>query len=108
MLAEKLNMSLGEAEKWIVDLIRNARLDAKIDSKLVGEFLFMCFCCFLANTIVLTFNYVFKGHVVFGAQVISPNQQIIEKTRNLATKANTILGLIDKKLRNIDTVSLKS
>jgi translation initiation factor 3 subunit E len=35
MLAEKLNMSLGEAEKWIVDLIRNARLDAKIDSKLV-------------------------------------------------------------------------
>jgi len=79
MLAEKLNMSHGEAEKWIVDLIRNARLDAKIDSKL--------------------------GHVVFGAQVISPNQQIIEKTRNLATKANTILGLIDKKLRNIDTLS---
>jgi translation initiation factor 3 subunit E len=35
MLAEKLNMSLNEAEKWIVDLIRNARLDAKIDSKLV-------------------------------------------------------------------------
>ena len=28
-------MSLSEAEKWIVDLIRNARLDAKIDSKLV-------------------------------------------------------------------------
>jgi hypothetical protein len=35
MLAEKLNMSMTEAEKWIVDLIRNARLDAKIDSKLV-------------------------------------------------------------------------
>ena len=38
MLAEKLNMTNEEAEKWIVDLIRNARLDAKIDSKLVSFF----------------------------------------------------------------------
>jgi hypothetical protein len=38
MLAEKLNMTNEEAEKWIVDLIRNARLDAKIDSKLVNIF----------------------------------------------------------------------
>jgi translation initiation factor 3 subunit E len=30
MLAEKLNMSEEEAERWIVNLIRNARLDAKI------------------------------------------------------------------------------
>lgn len=36
MLAEKLNMTPEEAERWIVNLIRNARLDAKIDSKLVG------------------------------------------------------------------------
>jgi translation initiation factor 3 subunit E len=36
MLAEKLNMSEEEAERWIVNLIRNARLDAKIDSKLVN------------------------------------------------------------------------
>lgn len=35
MLAEKLNMTPDEAERWIVNLIRNARLDAKIDSKLV-------------------------------------------------------------------------
>uniref|UniRef100_A0A8B9K946 Eukaryotic translation initiation factor 3 subunit E n=1 Tax=Astyanax mexicanus TaxID=7994 RepID=A0A8B9K946_ASTMX len=34
MLADKLNMSPEEAERWIVNLIRNARLDAKIDSKL--------------------------------------------------------------------------
>merc|ERR1719464_940190 len=32
MLAEKLNMSSDEAERWIVNLIRNAKLDAKIDS----------------------------------------------------------------------------
>lgn len=35
MLADKLNMTPEEAERWIVNLIRNARLDAKIDSKLV-------------------------------------------------------------------------
>ena len=33
MLAEKLNMAPEAAERWIVNLIRNARLDAKIDSK---------------------------------------------------------------------------
>lgn len=36
MLAEKLNMTPEEAEKWIVNLIRNSPLDAKIDSKLVS------------------------------------------------------------------------
>jgi translation initiation factor 3 subunit E len=74
MLAEKLNMSMEEAEKWIVDLIRNARLDAKIDSKL--------------------------GHVVFGAQAISPYQQIIEKTKALTMRANAISVSIDKKIRS--------
>ena len=43
MLAEKLNMTPEEAERWIVNLIRNARLDAKIDSKQVGR-TFRCFC----------------------------------------------------------------
>lgn len=33
MLAENLNMNSEEAECWIVNLIRNARLDAKVDSK---------------------------------------------------------------------------
>merc|ERR1712062_194488 len=32
MLAQKLNMSEEDAEKWVVNMIRNARLDAKIDS----------------------------------------------------------------------------
>lgn len=34
MLADKLNMTPEEAERWIVNLIRNAKLDAKIDSEL--------------------------------------------------------------------------
>ncbi len=37
MLATKLNMSRDDAEKWIVNLIRNAKLDAKIDAKEVIE-----------------------------------------------------------------------
>ena len=36
MLAQMLNMGNEEAERWIVNLIRNAQLDAKIDSQLVG------------------------------------------------------------------------
>lgn len=34
MLAEKLNLSYEEAERWIMTLIRTSKLDAKIDSKL--------------------------------------------------------------------------
>ena len=33
MLAEKLGMDIESAEKWIVNLMRTARLDAKIDSE---------------------------------------------------------------------------
>ncbi|KAF9592573.1 hypothetical protein IFM89_016024 [Coptis chinensis] len=33
-LAEKLNMTYDEDERWIVNLVRNPKLDAKIDSKL--------------------------------------------------------------------------
>ena len=36
MLATKLNLSEDDAERWIVNLIRNARLDAKIDAKKVS------------------------------------------------------------------------
>jgi translation initiation factor 3 subunit E len=34
MLSEKLNMNYDDAERWIVNLIRTARLDAKIDTKM--------------------------------------------------------------------------
>jgi translation initiation factor 3 subunit E len=68
MLAEKLNMNLDEAERWIVNLIRNARLDAKIDSA--------------------------QGHVIMGTQYPSLYQQVIDKTKALGYRsflmANTI------------------
>lgn len=33
VLAEKLNLNYEEAERWIVNLIRTSKLDAKIDTK---------------------------------------------------------------------------
>jgi len=80
MLAEKLNMKPEEAERWIVNLIRNARLDAKIDSK--------------------------AGHVVMGTQAVSPYQQVIEKTKGLAFRSQMLIVKIEKTLgaRNTDGI----
>ena len=48
MLASKLNMTADSAERWIVNLIREARLDAKIDAKkvssVVDELSYYSFC----------------------------------------------------------------
>merc|ERR1719187_510523 len=72
MLADKLNMTPEEAERWIVNLIRNARLDAKIDSKL--------------------------GHVVMGNNAVSPYQQVIEKTKSLSFRSQMLAMNIEKKM----------
>nr|QBH73840.1 eukaryotic translation initiation factor 3 subunit E [Franklinothrips vespiformis] len=74
MLAEKLNMTPEEAECWIVHLIRNARLDAKIDSKL--------------------------GHVVMGTQPVSPYQQLVEKIDSLSVRSEALQSLIERKLKS--------
>ncbi|XP_061397735.1 eukaryotic translation initiation factor 3 subunit E [Musca vetustissima] len=71
MLADKLNMTTAEAECWIVNLIRNARLNAKIDSKL--------------------------GHVVMGTQPLSPYQQLVEKIDSLSMRSEHLAGLIERK-----------
>lgn len=72
MLAEKLNMSSEDAERWIVNLIRNAHLDAKIDSKL--------------------------GHVMMGTQAVSPYEQVIEKTKNLAFRSQMLATNVERRL----------
>jgi len=74
MLAAKLNMSEDDAEKWVVNMIRNARLDAKIDSE--------------------------KGHVVMGTLGVSPYQQVIEKTKNQSVRAQMLCFNVEKKLGN--------
>jgi len=72
MLAQKLNMAPDEAERWIVNLIRQAHLDAKIDSA--------------------------QGHVIMGQQAVSPYQQLIEKTKHISFRAQTLTDTIRKKL----------
>jgi len=74
MLAEKLDMSSEEAERWIVDLIRQAKLDAKIDSQ--------------------------KGHVIMGTQALSPYQQIIDKTNNMSFRTQMLANNIEKKVNS--------
>jgi len=74
MLAEKLNMQVDEAERWIVNMILNARLDAKIDSKL--------------------------GHVVMGLQAVSPYQQLMEKTKTLSIRSQALCDEVEKRLAN--------
>lgn len=70
MLAEKLNMEEEEAERWIVNLIRNAQLDAKIDSTL--------------------------GHVVMGSKAQSIHEQVMENTKRLSFRAQAMAFQLEK------------
>ena len=72
MLADNLNMEPAEAEKWVVNMIRLAHLDAKIDSK--------------------------NGYVVMGGTSVPVYQKLIDKTKDLHLKANSCCQKIDKKL----------
>merc|ERR1719384_2765558 len=78
MLAEKLNMRTDEAERWIVNLIRNAKLDAKIDSQL--------------------------GHVVMGTQTTSPYEQLIERTKALSFRSQMLSINLEKKRKAQDAI----
>lgn len=71
MLGEKLNMTAEEAERWIVNLIRNANLDAKIDSQ--------------------------QGTVAMGSQNLSPYDTIIERTKNLFNRTLSIAQYSERK-----------
>lgn len=64
-LAAKLAMDQEAAERWIVDLIRNALLDAKIDSE--------------------------EGSVIMGTDSQSVYEQVMEKTRDLNIRSATMV-----------------
>ncbi|KAI8807175.1 eIF3 subunit 6 N terminal domain-containing protein [Cladochytrium replicatum] len=70
-LSEKLNMDREEGEKWIVNLIRNAKMDAKIDAK--------------TNTVIM------------GTQYPSVHQSVIERTRALTFRTSLLSSNIDKR-----------
>jgi len=74
MLASKLAMQQEEAERWIVDLIRGARLDAKIDSN--------------------------NNHVIMGAQFPTVYEQVIEKTKDLSTRSYVLASNLERQLRS--------
>lgn len=68
MLSERLRLSPDESERWIVDLIRNAKLDAKIDSE--------------------------KNQVVMQQPQTEIYQQIIDKTSELSFRTYQIVGTV--------------
>lgn len=70
MLANKLNMDKSEAEKWVVNLIRHARLDAKIDSQ--------------------------ANQVIMGLTVPSVYEQVVDSTKNLLIRANALVHNCDR------------
>jgi len=71
MIASKLNMEAEEAELWIVKLIQNAKLDARIDSE--------------------------KSWVVMSKAPPSVYQQVIEKTKNLSFRSTMLLSSLEKR-----------
>ncbi|PHJ14769.1 pci domain-containing protein, partial [Cystoisospora suis] len=70
MIAKKVNMSPEAAERWIVNLIRHARLEARIDSE--------------------------KNRVQMSAAPPNLYQQVIDKTRNLCIRSSMILQNISR------------
>jgi translation initiation factor 3 subunit E len=73
-LATKLSLNADEAERWIVNLIRNARLDAKIDSQ--------------------------SNQILLGANTTSPYQQLIDKTKGLALRSVVLSNNIERARHN--------
>jgi translation initiation factor 3 subunit E len=72
MLADKLVMQKENAERWVVDLIRGALLDAKIDSQ--------------------------DSCVVMGGETTSVYAQVADKTRDLANRSAALLSNLETKL----------
>eukprot|EP00903_Cladosiphon_okamuranus_P011787 g11078.t1 len=68
MLAEKMGMEIEAAEKWIVDLIRGSKLDAKIDSR--------------------------DNSVIMGGTFPSVYQQIMGKTKDLTVRSYTLVNML--------------
>ena len=71
MLANRLNMDVESAERWIVDLIRNYHIEgAKIDSQL--------------------------GQVIMSAKNISIHEQIMENSKRLTFRAQQAALQLEK------------
>ena len=69
MLASKLSMDENEAEKWVVNMIRNAHFDARIDRA--------------ARQVIMSVNYP------------SIHQHVIAKTRDLSMRTKLLADSIE-------------
>ena len=70
-LGQKLGMEQIAAEKWIVKMVSDAQLNAKIDSQ--------------------------SGHVILGVQPPDVYQQVIEKTKGLSFRSYVLAQNIEKR-----------
>lgn len=75
LVADTLDVSLEDAEGWIVDLIRTAGLDARIDSA--------------------------TGQVVMQRDFPNVYRKLIDKTRSLNARTSQLVGLVDKKYMSL-------
>ncbi|KAL1525335.1 hypothetical protein AB1Y20_020195 [Prymnesium parvum] len=71
MLAQKLNMEQIAAEKWIVKMVSDAQLNAKIDAQ--------------------------SGHVILGLEPPDVYLQVIEKTKGLSFRSYVLAQNIEKR-----------
>mmetsp|Transcript_9847 Transcript_9847/g.29291 ORF Transcript_9847/g.29291 Transcript_9847/m.29291 type:complete len:436 (-) Transcript_9847:135-1442(-) len=71
MLAKKLSMEQIAAEKWIVKMVSDAQLNAKIDAQ--------------------------SGHVILGLEPPDVYQQVIEKTKGLSFRSYVLAQNIEKR-----------
>ena len=69
MLANKLSMDENDAEKWVVNMIRNAHFDARIDQA--------------ARQVIMSVNYP------------SIYQQVIGKTKDLSIRTRLLADSIE-------------
>ncbi|SBT71599.1 eukaryotic translation initiation factor 3 subunit E, putative [Plasmodium malariae] len=70
MIANKINLPRDDAERWIVNLIRNAKLDAKIDSE--------------------------KNCIEVSTTLPNLYQQVIDKTQNLTMRSNFLVQILNR------------
>ena len=71
-LASSLNLKQSDAERWIIGLINDSKLDAKIDSE--------------------------KACVVMGTEKTSVYSQVIDKTRDLSNRSAALLSALETKV----------
>lgn len=81
MMATKLGKTNEEAERWIVNLIRNSKLEAKIDS---------------AKNLVVVSTQVSHRNFTVNPKVPSVHQQLLDKTKALSIRAGVVANNLER------------